>query len=262
MDIREKRILKKIVDQYIKTAQPVSSKKIACQNNLTVSSATIRQVMYNLEQQKLICQPHTSAGRIPTEQGYQYYVDYFLKNKTLELNKQKLICPLINEIFKTKTQRRKIIKNLAKLVSKISQTAVLISFALQDTYYTGLSFLFNQPEFKDLNLIRIISQVVDHLDSQILKLLTEQTNLNVLENNPTLSTIMTKHNITDKKGKKDNQELQIVIGNNNPLGNDLSAFVGRIKEQEMSIILLGPMRMNYQKNLNLMNYIITTFKHC
>ncbi|MFN8037245.1 MAG: heat-inducible transcriptional repressor HrcA [Acidimicrobiia bacterium] len=79
MDIHERRaaVLRAIVEEYVVTAQPVGSQTIACSRGLGVSSATVRNDMTVLEREGYLAQPHTSAGRVPTDRGYRYYVDHF-----------------------------------------------------------------------------------------------------------------------------------------------------------------------------------------
>jgi heat-inducible transcriptional repressor len=81
MDVVERRaaVLRAIVEEYVQTAQPVASQSIARSRSLGVSSATVRNDMIQLEREGYIAQPHTSAGRIPTDQGYRYFVDHFTK---------------------------------------------------------------------------------------------------------------------------------------------------------------------------------------
>src|SRR4051794_18414871 len=78
MDERRAAILRAIVEGYIETAQPVGSAAVARDASLNVSSATIRNEMVALEQEGFLVQPHTSAGRIPTDKGYRHFVDSFL----------------------------------------------------------------------------------------------------------------------------------------------------------------------------------------
>jgi len=78
MDERKQKILKAIVQDYIATAEPVGSRTISRKFDLGVSPATIRNEMADLEEIGLIEQPHTSAGRIPSDLGYRYYVDYLI----------------------------------------------------------------------------------------------------------------------------------------------------------------------------------------
>ena len=78
---RKKKILRAIVDLYIRTAEPVASKTIAQMPDMDFSSATIRNEMSDLEEMGLILQPHTSAGRIPSDKGYRLYVDMLMEEK-------------------------------------------------------------------------------------------------------------------------------------------------------------------------------------
>lgn len=88
---RKKKVLLAIVHDYIATAEPVGSRTIARKYRLGVSPATIRNEMADLEEHGYIEQPHTSAGRIPTEQGYRYYVDYLMKKQDLTMEEEELI---------------------------------------------------------------------------------------------------------------------------------------------------------------------------
>ncbi len=79
MDAQERRaaVLKTVVEEYVRTAQPVASQSVTESRDLGVSSATVRNDMTQLEREGFLVQPHTSAGRIPTDQGYRYFVDHF-----------------------------------------------------------------------------------------------------------------------------------------------------------------------------------------
>ena len=79
LDDRKLRVLAAVVDEYIKTGEPVGSKSLVDLEGLSVSSATIRNDMAALEAMGLLEQPHTSAGRVPTYQGYRYYIERLMK---------------------------------------------------------------------------------------------------------------------------------------------------------------------------------------
>ncbi|MDD2360431.1 MAG: DeoR family transcriptional regulator, partial [Syntrophaceticus schinkii] len=83
LNIRKQQVLEAIVESHIVTAEPVSSRSIARKYRLGVSPATIRNEMSDLEELGLILQPHTSAGRIPSQPGYRYYVDRLMKKSKL-----------------------------------------------------------------------------------------------------------------------------------------------------------------------------------
>ncbi|MEM7126567.1 MAG: heat-inducible transcriptional repressor HrcA [Chloroflexota bacterium] len=88
---RREKVLRILIQEYVHSAQPVSSKTIAENHALGVSAATIRNDMASLEQSGLLTQPHTSAGRIPTRQGYRYYVKYLLSDVELPPAERRLI---------------------------------------------------------------------------------------------------------------------------------------------------------------------------
>ena len=82
---RKKEILQAIIEEYIQTAEPVSSNAIVQKYNLDCSSATVRNEMAVLEKEGYLDKPHTSAGRVPSAKGYRFYVDELLKEDTLSL---------------------------------------------------------------------------------------------------------------------------------------------------------------------------------
>ncbi|MCR4418566.1 MAG: heat-inducible transcriptional repressor HrcA [Clostridia bacterium] len=91
LDTRKRRILEVVVQEYIATAEPVGSRTLARKYNLGVSPATIRNEMADLEEMGFLEQPHTSAGRIPSDLGYRYYVDYLMEKQPLTPEEQEFI---------------------------------------------------------------------------------------------------------------------------------------------------------------------------
>ena len=87
LDERKLKILQAIIRTYLDTGEPVGSRTISKYTDLNLSSATIRNEMSDLEDMGYIIQPHTSAGRIPSDKGYRLYVDTMLDAKTNEVNK-------------------------------------------------------------------------------------------------------------------------------------------------------------------------------
>ena len=84
LDDRKRAILSVVVQEYISTAQPVGSSHIAEAPAINVSSATVRNEMAHLEHEGFLVQPHTSAGRVPTDKGYRYFVDHLTAPGTLD----------------------------------------------------------------------------------------------------------------------------------------------------------------------------------
>ena len=97
MDERKKKILKAIIQNYLETGEPVGSRTISKYTDLNLSSATIRNEMADLEEMGYILQPHTSAGRIPSDAGYRFYVDNMMKEREEALDKPKQVADLLQE---------------------------------------------------------------------------------------------------------------------------------------------------------------------
>ena len=110
---RKKRILKAIIKTYMETGEPVGSRTISKDADLNVSSATIRNEMSDLTDMGYIVQPHTSAGRIPSDKGYRLYVDELMKEKEDEIEE-------IRNLMIEKTDKmEKVLKNVARVLASI-----------------------------------------------------------------------------------------------------------------------------------------------
>jgi len=122
---RKQKVLLAIIQDYIETAEPVGSRTIAKKFNLGVSPATIRNEMADLEELGYIEQPHTSAGRVPSERGYRYYVDYLMKDYSLTEEEENLI----RSEFSRKAQDiGQVIQKTGQLLSQITHyTAMVVS---------------------------------------------------------------------------------------------------------------------------------------
>ena len=116
-------LLKKLVYSYIADGQPVGSKKLSNDSDLDISSATIRNVMSGLEKKGLIVSPHTSAGRIPTEQGYRLFVDSMLETETLN---KSLLTRLKAELDPDQNTDA-LINHASQIVSELTHMAGIIT---------------------------------------------------------------------------------------------------------------------------------------
>lgn len=110
LDERKKRILQSIIDDYISTAEPVGSRTVARKHELGLSSATIRNEKADLEEMGYLTQPHTSAGRIPSDKGYRFYVDQLMKQSELTME----------EIYSIKSAMDTKINELSQLLKQVS----------------------------------------------------------------------------------------------------------------------------------------------
>lgn len=217
---RKSALLSAIIDEYIRSAKPVSSSLIVDKYDFDVSPATVRNEMVVLEQEGLITHPHTSAGRIPTCQGWQFYVSSFLKEKKI-IEKDKKVLKIALDADN--------LKEIAKTLAEMSGLAVFVGFTPDDSYYTGLSNLFKQPEFQQIDLVHSISEVVDHLEDTMPIML-----------------------------EKAKQETSILLGSENPFGQDCGTVITKVKQSLVGV--LGPVRMDYSNNFARLNYIQESLK--
>lgn len=131
LDDRAKLLLKALVERYIEDGQPVGSRTLSRASGLDLSSATIRNVMADLEELGLIASPHTSAGRIPTAKGYRLFVDTMLT-----VNREQWTLPsLIAE------QPQKVIASAAHLLSNLSQFVGVVMAPRRNSVFHHIEFL-------------------------------------------------------------------------------------------------------------------------
>ncbi|MBP5463449.1 MAG: heat-inducible transcription repressor HrcA [Lachnospiraceae bacterium] len=114
-------ILRAIIQNYLETGEPVGSRTISKYTDLNLSSATIRNEMSDLEEMGYIVQPHTSAGRIPTDKGYRLYVDMLMQDKQMELDNMKL------ELNAKSEKLDSILKEAAKVIAVNTNYASMIT---------------------------------------------------------------------------------------------------------------------------------------
>lgn len=125
---RKKKILQAIIDEYIGTAEPVGSRAISKKENLGLSSATIRNEMADLEEMGYLIQPHTSAGRIPSDEGYRFYVNSLMQKYQLGME---AIAQLQSELSEKVNQLDKIIRRAALFTSSLTDYTTLATFSSQ-----------------------------------------------------------------------------------------------------------------------------------
>ena len=125
---RKKKVLRSVVDLYIRTAEPVGSKAVAELPDMNYSSATIRNEMAELTTLGYLEQPHTSAGRVPSASGYRLYVDELMTDYRLTIDETKSI----NSAIEEKMQRiDKMVENVAKLVSQATNLPAISAASRQ-----------------------------------------------------------------------------------------------------------------------------------
>lgn len=184
LDERKMKILQAVVRNYLETGEPVGSRTISKYTDLNLSSATIRNEMADLEELGYIVQPHTSAGRIPSDKGYRLYVDWMLSEKEREVDE-------IREVLLKKEEKLDdLLKQAAKVMAVNTNYTTMIS--APQYYRNKLKFIQLSRVDKDQLLAVIVTEgnvIKNHIiftrenlnDETILKLnLLLNTNLNGL----------------------------------------------------------------------------------
>jgi len=221
MDNRQGQLLAHLIEEYVATSEPVGSKLLAEKYHMQVSPATIRNDMAALEDEDYITQPHISAGRVPTEKAYRYWIEHA---ETVALEKRESALyerEMDNHAFVDS------IKSMSKILAEHADNAVVVAFSPYEFYYTGLSSLFAQPEFSDHVYTISLASVIDHLDETLGKLAQK----------------MSGH--------------AVLLGKDNPFDR-MCGFVGTsltFDNQSGCIGILGPMRMHYPMNMVRMQFI-------
>ena len=171
-------ILKAIIKNYMETGEPVGSRTISKLPELNLSSATIRNEMSDLEDMGYILQPHTSAGRIPSDKGYRFYVDEILREKEIETEAFKDL------MFKKVDRLETLLKQLAKIIARDTNYAAMISGPTIHSNKVKFLQLSKIDRFKLLLVAvaegNIINNKIIDIDSEISE--SEILNLNLLIN--------------------------------------------------------------------------------
>jgi heat-inducible transcriptional repressor len=173
--------------------------------------------MVELENTGLIYQPHTSAGRVPTERGYKYFIKNYLSKDSVISEKDKNFIKKAREAGDKSDE-----KNIAKAVAELADAAVVYCAERKNTYYTGLSNLLAQPEFADFGLIHDMAGVADSIDEVVDQIFNRI------------------------------KDTEIRIGQENYFSDMCASIFTRKNDKVLGLI--GPMRMNYERNLSLINF--------
>lgn len=180
MTERQKQILSAVVEQYAEVASPVGSSLLAKVFN--VSSATIRAEMAQLEEDGYITQPHTSAGRIPTDKGYRYYVNNLgeVKETSSERRAEKALTARVQGGGVPERTIRNTVDTLVELTHNLGLATIG-----DQLYMSGLSNLFGQPEFMNAGQVQEVARLLDNLEPWLYEAaLNEPLNVYIGKENP------------------------------------------------------------------------------
>ncbi len=180
LDDRKLKILQAIIQNYLETGEPVGSRTISKFTDLNLSSATIRNEMSDLEELGFIIQPHTSAGRIPTDKGYRLYVDLLLLDKNNELESMK-------EILIEKADRlESLLQQVAKLLAVNTNYATMVT---SPQFKKKVKFI-QLTEIEDGQLLAVIVFDKNIVKNKIVKVTTSLDKEILLKLNIVLNTFL------------------------------------------------------------------------
>jgi len=222
---RQNLILQKIIEEYIKSAKPISSQKLEEEYDFGICPASIRIEMQKLTDKGFLCQPHTSAGRVPTDKAYRFFVDKLFEEGFSDLKRGFEIGDWLK---KEMEDPFKFIQNITKgLASASSNLAISYLFDDNILWKEGWEGLLQEPEFKGRDFVSNFAKFLKNFEEGLEKL-------------------------------KVNSEIKVYIGKENPFSRakDFSIIISRCywPDQEQGVIsLLGPKRMAYDKNITLIN---------
>ncbi|HEY8999630.1 MAG TPA: transcriptional regulator [Candidatus Saccharimonadales bacterium] len=227
MTDRQRQILDAIVEQYAEVASPVGSSLLA--KLFGVSSATIRAEMAELERLGFIMQPHTSAGRVPTDKGYRLYVNNLTATKDLprEIDSSARAERALTARVQHAGLPERTIRNAVDTLVELTHNLGLATIGNQ-LYMSGLSNLFGQPEFMQADQVRQVAQLLDNLEPWL-------------------------------REAAPNQPLSVYIGQENPIGRSagcsliISKFRSPYSDQSY-IGVLGPTRQSYRDVMQLVRH--------
>jgi heat-inducible transcriptional repressor len=220
MTDRQQKLLSAIIEQYAEVASPVGSTLLAKLFN--VSSATIRAEMAELERLGFISQPHTSAGRIPTDKGYRFYVN------RLHNDDEQLLPGRAEKALSARVQQagapERMIRNAVDTLVELTHNLGLATIGNQ-LYMSGLGNLFGQPEFIGGAQVQQVANLLDNLEPWL-------------------------------REAAPNEPLSVYIGSENPIGRTagVSLIICRFRSpfSDRSYIgTLGPTRQSYRDVMTL-----------
>jgi heat-inducible transcriptional repressor len=222
MTDRQANILRAIVEEYAEVASPVGSSLLAKVFN--VSSATIRADMAELERLGYIHQPHTSAGRIPTDKGYRFYVNMLAESTDVpaERRAERALTARVESGGLPERTIRNAVDTLVELTHNLGLATIG-----NQLYMSGLSNLFGQPEFVSGRHVQQVARLLDNLEPWL-------------------------------REAAPNEPLSVYIGQENPIGRSANAtlIISRFRSpysDQSYIGVLGPTRQQYRDVMSLVS---------
>ena len=234
MDYRLAHVLRGVVEEYIATGKPVGSARLLDILGISVSSATIRNLLRDLEDLGYLEQPHTSAGRIPSDKGYRYYIDQL----TFKDPSEQKVASIKSKYQEYQQEYERPAQAVAKMLSDMTHAMAITGWlSSNDIHGSGISQLFRLPEEETHEAAREISMLFDNIESYVAQLVQQ--------------------NFTD---------AHVYIGEENPVfaSKHTSMIVRSMQLPTGEAVLLmvaGPKRMPYRRNMGMINAVASYLEH-
>lgn len=227
---RKKEILAAIIETYLKTAQPVSSEVLSRSCGVELSSASVRHVMSELEDMGYLTHPHTSAGRIPTDEGYRYYINVLMRKKQMVGEE----VGYIDRIYDLKVKELDdLLRETSRILSDFTHYASLVYFddTGEKVYFEGMRHILDHPEFSDLRRAQMVFELLEK-----------------------------KEELLELIGRNFSDQTIVYIGKECECRHMeyCSVVVSRYddtEEHQGRLALVGPKRMAYDRVIPLMDYL-------
>src|SRR3989454_11904924 len=229
LDTRKQEILRTVIRSYIETAEPVGSEVVAQRGRLGVSSATIRNEMATLEERGYLVQPHTSAGRIPTDHGYRVYVNSLADQEEPLSAGERL--RLRRRLVTALRERTRVPEEVARTLATVTNYASVVSQLHRYFHLEGAANILIQPEFRDARAARPILEALER----------EEVIAGLLEGAP-------------------DQQVSVTIGSEHRVedlrGCSVVAAAYRIEARPAGALgIVGPTRMPYARVIAFVRYL-------
>ncbi len=226
---RKNIILAMTIDHYVQTVSPVSSGYISKRFPTGLSSATVRNIFAELEQEGFLTHPHTSAGRVPTQKGYRYYVDHLMNQIHLLEAEQKRIR---EEYQQQSMELERLLDKTSRDLSEMTSYTSIVSVDGRDyqIFLRGANNVVQYPDYQDLEKIRNILSALDEKE-QLLKLINQKLVERV--------NIYIGHEIAMAEIDSCSLVISKYKTRNGPSGR---------------MAILGPTRMNYERVVSTLDY--------
>jgi len=224
---RQKEILNRIVADFIDLAQPISSEFLEEKHHFGICPATIRIEMQKLTDGGYLIQPHTSAGRVPTDKGYRFFVNNLFEKG---IGEEKDFLKLEDLIEREIGDRVRFLQSLTKNLASFSSNLALGYLFDEDLFWKeGWEDVLGEPEFKETKVITDFADVIRHFEKEI-------------------------------EDIKINSGIKVYIGKENPFSKvkDFSIIISKChfpNDEKGVLAIAGPKRMAYDKNINSLNYL-------